>query len=1626
MASLLGTRRRDTTDHESFVVGLLGRLQRCADASGGPYARNVSRRMATVADRAKSEKQYAHDSAVLEGRYTLGADDGNYLRADVMPLHAVDTDQAVNPVTGLFDEVENAGKAGLLEALEDQLQREKEDTRQSIVEAAHGVAWLLSMNEILDHVDVYLARDGASEHSEEARTLLEPFQTNKLEAEQGFVDTVVGNTLARTKFCLIAEALLVALAAPLEAAEVQKTHTVSTEAHKGRKGLEYLARGVAALPDAEQSDRRREAAAVRYRPVNDRAPTQPAIGASIGASLDALAAYDTADVGVSFYQKLVLLGLGLQKAQRTLSGTEDGQAQLPPQSANDTPLEDFYAATDDMSQSDPMGLARAILNGGIYRGLERDLGLPDAQLERIVSDLRRRYPNVGALVDQLEASGGTGGGASGVAADLARLDAAGNSYTQDIVFLAKRLCPTGECNYKDALETLAQERSLDDAALNSYIAKELNMSEDAAYQAILAIRGSPGSVLGGIVANFDEESAKLDEAATQDDDVPPLEEAPPPPRKPTPMPPADNLPPGFQDAAREEAERRRLAAENPDATPSTPPTPPVPPDVRSTPLRVDKNGYVVPQPTESTRERMTTLFNAWRVRATAGGAAAVAAAVAATNDANGNGLPDWLDQATFANAATLYTYGAGVMQAATIMQRIWRGLPGLLRGRQATTAEDRADTDGYCIPPTRVDDDARKLDGLCAAMNALREDPGPIGARMHWIGVQRGTGISPLWRWHDRSPPREDNAPDWWRERLWPLGTGLPVPGLAVDRLADTLGNGTGTQVLSDALRPDDADDPAHDDVRYCLSRGLVGIEGPHHTHGRGAGGTAGTGGVPYRGVSLAAAVIADRDRVGTTTSVAIDPVAPPGMPDPLYSVYSFPYGSYDGPSTHSPIAADSSAEPIVKARKESQRQYKLKALVSDFVLLPRNGTATPDAGQMSPTKPTIDRARIALWLPVQAQNEDRSVSHVPSRRPRDQSLCKAAIYEHLVDHYAREAVAVVRQPKERAFAIASRAAAKMAQLTHMAVVARAREEYADDDIYRSPMPYGMSGQTMMHVTRPVLRCPNGSLRWPADAGLATFVVTDDAKSNDFVYGTLPNRTTLASVIFRDTAVGAGVTPASVEPLANVRGFHRSLLGPRLISTMDATSGLRAALGKVNSDGYVPIYVSAPPERTPVYAWPPVQFPKEIDADDGNAQLEYVKAKPRQKPEVRPLQQQVDPTSVTPDALRGMLNLGLEACKRLDTYDCEEVFLKKQKDRLKGSHEDEQELALRRRAVVFDDALREAAIGGDRLWSFAKQYAGVTSETVESVMVIDESALEKQQRDMRDQRRHAAERAADAHFRIVSDIFKAALTDSGLRLGVDTKGAAGAADGTDGPVLNLVSDSVRKKVAEITKRAPESGRFFDNAVKLDELLTGGAGDMTIVQLFDQLRKVGRQLQAAALGNLPMQGAQNASLEFLGAPRNSLFIRWRPEAKAAMRQAFDIFRKEIQVYHSHSMRHISAYELVEGASESLCDAFASLCALMMTTAKITNPSNFGYVSNQAVANTGRAIKIALQRLVNEACRYVQQFPSPWGTSRESYFQSGGGGLAMAAPALPVAYGTQVIRYQARGFGGWSGFVPKPGA
>ena len=1412
-----------------------------ASVSGGLQVRDVRQKLNNLQATDRSKNRLTP----IYMRAALGQDSGNYLRADVLPLATCyDAPEYDKKHLQILDSNTDASaRLGLFSALRAELTKQRGVERKRLESTALRIGWLLTMNEISDHV-----RSHIQATSDTNQKLIDHLtQIDK----HGVTDEILtrfakvlckGTSLEVTeRLRTLIEPLLMALAEPLTAAIKQRAFTTSTDANKKRAGLKRVAMAVASSSTVK-AERDFLNVSIDHHAISSGHFSPyvrlPELGTAANKALS---------IGVVTGQIVTAIGVLLGAIRQLPLSHLQSIAQNPTQ-LNESGYQD--PSTPQVSFAEKMAVRSLIVrNYGSERAVNiTGLGESDHQT------LSNQYKDDVPLVRDVF-----------------------HGFVQLTIFTLSLNNPSFD------LATIHRE-GLGVHLANVNASVIFSSRYSSVRQRLMSVQFEVQNLFTGLLTTNQGRTLITNIVLTYRDIV----------ASNTSMPPVRtmeqvlNRPKHIYDSFNETT----IAGIWNGSTP----------DIQQTILA--SRSFM-----HSTDVTIGSIL--------ARGAGAIAAFLAYTalkkRKASAPG------PAATASSSSSAPGPAGVsdellLQGTAMYYNILAGL------HQAATLEIDDSGMGYCETGTNLSEDDR-LNALCAGMHAMFEGPALTVDQMNLLGLSKLPGVSPFWN------ARQNPPTSWWiRQLLFTDGGGGVIypkdythPNNSDYQTSEAYGPRVdGLMTLS----PDN-------DVAFCIARGVLGIEGPHQAHGR--------GGNAYRGASLLAPDVLHKNTLA-------------------YAVFSFPDISYSYESEQHPTPTGSSSV-LDRNGTATLRSYGNRPFtaVSDYVSLPGPAWADPidrNSSGSANGADTPDVARIAIWLPIEKQeHQPTTMGFVPSTKPYWQSICHATTWEYLIDHYARVAKRTQTDRKEREFSLACRAAAKMAQLESMAKVINALpgiDTEAKHLLNTEPK--------RVYITRPCLPCERGdNVLWPIDAGLACFQKHTTTPTLHGIWDKQPSAVNFAQTCIDST----NLPPGSVDVPESARlqeiiqdNLVRSSDNARrsgvsdvddypTITAVKATMDLHATIGNdVNG-----LYLAMPAEHTP---------------------FEFSNTKPAARIFNTT---DIKSNALSVDALHSMLTQAIATLDRLSTLKCEEEYIDKETTRLRTSSADNSEYALRRRALVFDDALKEAAISGDRLWSFAKQLAGITSESVESIMILDDTALVREQADQRKLREHVLSKANEQHFRVVEQLFKSALTDSGIQLGV-THGEG------DEPQLNLLSTGVRKKLVELSNRPQEANGFFSNSVQLENLISGGAGDMSIDTLFDQLRQVGQKMHQIALESLPSNRgtAIGTSMDVIGAPRNCLFIHWKPQAKSAIRQAFDIFTRERR-YIEPNMRDILAWELIEGVSEPLCNAFAELCGLMMANARMTNPTNMVYVSQQSMSTTGRAIKLSISRLINEACRYSSQHGRP---------------------------------------------------
>jgi hypothetical protein len=291
-----------------------------------------------------------------------------------------------------------------------------------------------------------------------------------------------------------------------------------------------------------------------------------------------------------------------------------------------------------------------------------------------------------------------------------------------------------------------------------------------------------------------------------------------------------------------------------------------------------------------------------------------------------------------------------------------------------------------------------------------------------------------------------------------------------------------------------------------------------------------------------------------------------------------------------------------------------------------------------------------------------------------------------------------------------------------------------------------------------------------------------------------------------------------------------------------------------------------------------------------------------------------------------------------------------------------------RRGAVWEDALRELSISGDRLYTFMKTLAGTLFEDVTDILRLEDRSMAANQRNMRDQQREITKSVTVFGQKLLDGLLTNIFKQSNLKVDM-TLDATGAADSLTNSLVVLSSDNVE----EIRNLATgQSGLpFFQQRVDLDRALRQNTGKpMPLRVLVAQITDILEQYRTQAIDRLGegMTDGTQASLQFLAEPRNSYVIRMKNETYAAIRRSFDMLSTEAGL-HGIQDTTFTAWECIEGDDRQLRDQFAQLCAYGLAHARVSSARESAYVSVHAQKANSVNLRMSLQKTVNRLREYI---------------------------------------------------------
>lgn len=288
----------------------------------------------------------------------------------------------------------------------------------------------------------------------------------------------------------------------------------------------------------------------------------------------------------------------------------------------------------------------------------------------------------------------------------------------------------------------------------------------------------------------------------------------------------------------------------------------------------------------------------------------------------------------------------------------------------------------------------------------------------------------------------------------------------------------------------------------------------------------------------------------------------------------------------------------------------------------------------------------------------------------------------------------------------------------------------------------------------------------------------------------------------------------------------------------------------------------------------------------------------------------------------------------------------------------------KQRNAIWADAHREMVVSGDRLYAFVRVMAGTLNEDVTAAIQVEDRSLDAAQQEYRKQRSELIRQQRMFSQRIINELLNSVFKSSNFRIDLSQDRT------TFENQIVVVNDESIEKVRQLSDT--QSVQFLSTNVDLIRAFDDLKGEpLPLKEFVDKIQTIihtENTRAQAQLARTQYQRDQN-SLDYLSEPRNSFVIRLKNEAFAAIRRGFHEFQNEWRARRI-PVTPPSAWELVEGGTDDLTDAFAQYCAYLWSNSRLFSSSTAAFIGVTPAKINLIVLRTALEKLVRRAYNYLR--------------------------------------------------------
>jgi hypothetical protein len=280
----------------------------------------------------------------------------------------------------------------------------------------------------------------------------------------------------------------------------------------------------------------------------------------------------------------------------------------------------------------------------------------------------------------------------------------------------------------------------------------------------------------------------------------------------------------------------------------------------------------------------------------------------------------------------------------------------------------------------------------------------------------------------------------------------------------------------------------------------------------------------------------------------------------------------------------------------------------------------------------------------------------------------------------------------------------------------------------------------------------------------------------------------------------------------------------------------------------------------------------------------------------------------------------------------------------------------KRHSELWSEALKELAVGGDRLYCFVRQMSGLIGEDLQSVIKSNDRSNDENVRQYRTRRDELLKSEQQFQDRVSTIILSSVFSSQNIRTELHDSGVADR--------VHVVGSSVVQEINAALKEAPGMPFFGREGATRELQAVFNKNHTDLKSLLSSVEEIlqARLMERHSSLLRALTDPIGSDMSIIASPRYSKVLTIRDDAYAAIRSAFYRFQQEWTARFHNNRGMPRAYDLIEGSDQHICTCFSALAAHTLAHSRLFSSAAGVYTSVHAARANIRALNSSLYQLV----------------------------------------------------------------